>query len=66
MKNGISYDFFVFESIDLNFDGLFMFVGKIINNAVTRLFDELVDILQTTRLCRSIASKVNGVTIQKI
>lgn len=66
MKNGISYDFFVFESIDLNFDGLFMFVDKIINNAVTRLFDELVDILQTTRLCRSIASKVNGVTIQKI
>ena len=63
MKNGISYDFFVFESIDLNFDGLFMFVDKIINNAVTRLFDELVDILQTTRLCRSIASKVNGVTI---
>ena len=58
MKNGISYDFFVFESIDLNFDGLFMFVDKIINNAVTRLFDELVDILQTTRLCRSIASKV--------
>lgn len=66
MKNGISYDFFVFESIDLNFDGLFMFVDKIINNAVTGLFDELVDILQTTRLCRSIASKVNGVTIQKI
>lgn len=66
MKNGISYDFFVFESIDLNFDGLFMFVDKSINNAVTRLFDELVDILQTTRLCRSIASKVNGVTIQKI
>ena len=66
MKNGISYDFFVFESIDLNFDGLFMFVDKIINIAVTRLFDELVDILQTTRLCRSIASKVNGVTIQKI
>ena len=66
MKNGISYDFFVFESIDLNFDGLFMFVDKIINNTVTRLFDELVDILQTTRLCSSIASKVNGVTIQKI